>query len=103
MKHGRCQKFLETQTNCAKNLSETQTNCAKNEKCNQGCSTETQTNCTKNHENGTISIPTINLGSAALSSHLSHLPIMFINAIAIKMNANTKYTTFDTSIHISLR
>lgn len=64
--------------------------------------TET-TNCTKNQENGTISTQTINLGSDCLSSHLSPAFMIFIIAITIRMSAKMKYTTLETSIHISLR
>ena len=59
-------------------------------------------NCTKNHVNGTIITHTINFGSADFSCHVSQpLPIIFIKAIAIKIKANIKYITLDTSIHIS--
>ncbi len=61
-------------------------------------------NWTKNQENGTISIPTINLGIACLSSHVpSHRPIIFINAMTMRINANMKYTTFETNTQIILR
>jgi len=61
-------------------------------------------NCTKNHENGTINTQITNLGKACFISHTScHLPIIFINAIAISKKAKMKYTIFEIMIHISLR
>ena len=61
-------------------------------------------NCTKNQVKGTIITQITNFGNELFNSHIPpQLPIIFINEIAIRINAKIKYTILEISTQISFK